>query len=333
MAYPALANTSKVLDPFSLSLSHGCIVEPRKSIAHNATQLYLIKCHINSTSFPADDSRNTKRENSHVVAVIRSAFFGHKQFVLFGGVTIPVGYLDRKRNEKPLRELKWHTIRGWWCTLRISSPFSESGSRCEANGSRCSWSRYFSKLKKVSKKMGVIWQRFRSFRDTLPATDGWIMSSIWMIQIRWKAIDCVKWWKNNNQPDTNNPQRAEFRCLMTPSAAVAPRKSIRVRTLTGNRRHPNPCTCRWRRVVINHFGVDNDSPTWTSIRWQWGAFCPLRRWGTRQTPCNSSAADCSCCWCWCCCRTWSSPVGCCEARRGWRPQRISDRSSWRTELP
>lgn len=39
---------------------------------------------------------------------------------------------------------------------------------CTANGSLCSWSRYFSRLKKVSKNMWAIRQRFRSPRVILP---------------------------------------------------------------------------------------------------------------------------------------------------------------------
>ena len=30
----------------------------------------------------------------HVVVVVGTAFFGDEQFVLFGGVTIPIGYLS-----------------------------------------------------------------------------------------------------------------------------------------------------------------------------------------------------------------------------------------------
>ena len=62
--------------------------------------------------------------------------------------------------------------------LRLASFPSSSVSLWVANGSLCSWSRYFSRLKKVSKKMGVILHRFRSRRLILLAVAGRIMSSI-----------------------------------------------------------------------------------------------------------------------------------------------------------
>lgn len=55
---------------------------------------------------------------------------------------------------------------------------SESESRCVAKGSRCSWSRYFSKLKNVSKKIGVSLHFFRSDRVILPSSAGCTISNI-----------------------------------------------------------------------------------------------------------------------------------------------------------
>lgn len=56
---------------------------------------------------------------------------------------------------------------------------TSSWSRCVANGSRCSCSIYFSRLKNVSKKIGVVLQRFRSPSVTKPGFFGFTISSIW----------------------------------------------------------------------------------------------------------------------------------------------------------
>ena len=55
---------------------------------------------------------------------------------------------------------------------------SSSTSRWEAKGSFCSWSRYFSRLKKVSKKIGVIRHRRISCKDITSSFFGIIISNI-----------------------------------------------------------------------------------------------------------------------------------------------------------
>jgi len=61
----------------------------------------------------------------------------------------PLSFLHRTEAECYIPEMRAHTF-------------------CTANGSLCSWSRYFSRLKKVSKNMWAMRQRFRSPRVILP---------------------------------------------------------------------------------------------------------------------------------------------------------------------
>lgn len=83
-------------------------------------------------------------------------------------------YFPQHTFTNTLRQLKKVKI----SKLGTSCP-SVSCSLCEAKGSLCSWSRYFSRLKNVSKNIGVILHLFRSVSDTLPGTRGRIMSNIW----------------------------------------------------------------------------------------------------------------------------------------------------------
>ena len=80
-----------------------------------------------------------------------------------------------------------------WFFFLTSLP-SSSTSRCDAKGSRCSWSKYFSKLKKVSKKIGVIRHRFKSCNDITFSFFGIIISNIW----KQKKTIHIKNYKNKN---------------------------------------------------------------------------------------------------------------------------------------
>ena len=59
---------------------------------------------------------------------------------------------------------------------------SSSTSLFDANGSLCSWSKYFSRLKNVSKKMGVIRHLFISCSDITLRFFGIIISNIWKVR-------------------------------------------------------------------------------------------------------------------------------------------------------
>lgn len=75
-----------------------------------------------------------------------------------------------------------------WLSSATRSSYSSAANRSQseisssvlfdANGSFCSWSKYFSKLKNVSKKTGVIFDLFRSHREILSPACGLIMSRI-----------------------------------------------------------------------------------------------------------------------------------------------------------
>ena len=61
-----------------------------------------------------------------------------------------------------------------------------------AKGSFCSWSRYFSRLKKVSKKSGVILHAFRSCMVILPSKLGLTMSSIYkQVKVNFKVKQAI----------------------------------------------------------------------------------------------------------------------------------------------
>ena len=109
---------------------------------------------------------------SHVIHGLVISLLGNKKLIFFGSEPVPV------------RQLKVNVINQENNDAEIQTSFpSSSVSLCVANGSLCSWSRYFSRLKKVSKKTGVILQYFKSFRLMLFAVAGLIMSSIYNISV------------------------------------------------------------------------------------------------------------------------------------------------------
>lgn len=94
---------------------------------------------------------------------------------------------------------KIHSFSFFLLQQRINIPFSPSNSKqllqyytyqmqihtfCTANGSLCSWSRYFSKLKKVSKNMWAIRQRFKSPRVILPGENNTYTNTYTRVRFR-----------------------------------------------------------------------------------------------------------------------------------------------------
>lgn len=147
---------------------------------------------------------------------------------------------------------------------------------CTANGSLCSWSRYFSRLKKVSKNMWAILQRFKSPRVILPGENN-IFTNICMCKVEIVKLNgswCVFPIRRNNgwhqgwaSTGTNlgsqvwpgrasgrvNPGRAEVRCPSFPSSHTVPHRNTPTQTWTGHHRHPCPCsgtsTLYWREKL------------------------------------------------------------------------------------
>lgn len=91
-------------------------------------------------------------------------------------IHIPQLHTDPSRTSK--KTFKLFDSYFYWYKHLTSCP-SMSWSLCDANGSLCSWSKYFSRLKNVSKNIGVILQFFKSLSATLPGVLGFIMSNIW----------------------------------------------------------------------------------------------------------------------------------------------------------
>ena len=108
---------------------------------------------------------------AHVLHQLGVSLLRHQLFVLVRSEPVPVRKL---KNEGISLQARSYIL------LSIITSFpSSSTSRCVANGSLCSWSRYFSRLKKVSKKTGVILHLFKSFNVILFLVLGRIISSIW----------------------------------------------------------------------------------------------------------------------------------------------------------
>lgn len=166
---------------------------------------------------------------------------------------------------------------------RINIPFTPSNSKqllqyytyqmqihtfCTANGSLCSWSRYFSKLKKVSKNMWAIRQRFKSPRVILPGENNTYTNTYTRVRFRQQGKKDngfpikrnTRWASTGTNLDSQvwpgrasgraNPGRAEVRCPSFPSSHTVPRRNTPTQTWTGRHRHPCPCsgtsTLYWR---------------------------------------------------------------------------------------
>lgn len=136
---------------------------------------------------------------------------------------------------------------------------------CTANGSLCSWSRYFSRLKKVSKNMWAIRQRFKSPRVILPGGGGAAEA-----KRLWKFACCLIVCCTNlgflvwpgRASGRADPGRAGVRCPSSPSSHTVPHRNTPAHTWTRRRRRRCPCsgtsTRCWRgktRGQREHLGL------------------------------------------------------------------------------
>ena len=142
-----------------------------------------------------------------------------------------------------------------------------------ANGSRCSCSMYFSRLKNVSKKIAVILQRFKSVSVMQSRLLGLIMSSICGVSDG-KLIN----WNNHGSetkekvilPDTGSLRTVTFQFQAAPFDAVALHRSIPTHTSKGCRHRQCPCIG-------------------TNTRWPWHDFYLLQQVGTKRSRCMTFA--------------------------------------------
>ena len=109
---------------------------------------------------------------AHVLHQLGVSLLRHQLFVLVRSKPVPVRKLKKLLISFQVSSYILQSI--------ITSFPSSSTSRCVANGSRCSWSRYFSRLKKVSKKTGVILHLFKSCSVIWFLVAGRIISNIWL---------------------------------------------------------------------------------------------------------------------------------------------------------
>lgn len=137
-----------------------------------------------------------------------------------------------------------------------------------ANGSRCSCSMYFSRLKNVSKNIAVILHRFRSVSVMQSRFTGLIMSSICEGEINQLRQPLHR--ERRDLLDTGSLRMATSRFPAAPCDAAAPHKNIPARTSRESRRRRCPCS-----------GTSTRSPS--------RDFCPLPLAGTTRSRCTTCA--------------------------------------------
>lgn len=134
----------------------------------SCTCLSALRVSVPDSAAPCLPAPQVLGGHSPILPRLAHGLLGHQQVVLLGRVALPVGQLGALAVALLRRRHAGHTGRGGRRRPGAPATLTLSSEAC----SLCSWSRYFSMLKKVSKKTPASLQRFRSLSVILPAGGG-----------------------------------------------------------------------------------------------------------------------------------------------------------------